>query len=137
MKKHILSLLVALSLFAVLILPASAEMNISASSISMSNGGETAIMELTFTCEFAGYYSIDASITQTRGRLYNFGFVSYGREFCGAGELVTAIVEIPTVFDLAFKPGPAEFDANVNLYDDDDTPQYDYGSLNTIIRLKK
>lgn len=137
MRKHILSLLAALSMFAVLILPASAEMNLSAGSSSMSNRGKTVIIELTFTCEFAGYYTIEGSIYQMSGRDRNVGYVSSGEDgTCQAGDRVTAIVGFSTTADLAFKPGPAQIFVIVDVYHQT-LPQYDESQLVEIVRLKR
>jgi hypothetical protein len=136
MKKNLFSLLAALGMFAVLILPVSAEMSFSTGSSWMSNRGKTVNIEMTFTCEFAGGYEIYGSLVQNSGRLQNYAPSSDASGYCEEGEQVTALVEFPSGRNLAFKPGPAQVDAALYLYNQY-TNQEDSGFLNTIVRLKK
>lgn len=140
MKKHVIALLAALSLFTALVLPANAEIALSTGRSSMSNGGQTVTMEFMFTCEFAGSYTISASLSQSVGRVQNFGS-AYTTGYCGQGEHVTVPLGIPSGRGLPFRAGPAQLEATMYVYGQDpNNPEnylYDDGTLQTVVRLRK
>ena len=140
MTKHLLGFLAALGLFAFLALPASASHDstpipVSIGKVSLSNRGQTATVNVTFTCAVTGGYDVSAQIYQTSGRLLNFGR-NWTTGTCVAEEVVTVSVPVTSQLGIAFKAGPAQVIAGVNQYDTD-TWNYFSGETAQTVRLGK
>lgn len=141
MKQRLLGLLSALSMFTILVLPASAEISLSAVASSISDGGETATLQVTFTCTYTGSYSVSGEVNQKSGRGTNYGNGGAHGE-CEANQQVIAYLNLTSQSERAFRPGPADVSITVfnwddGSHDDWENRDMDTGRLTTAIRLKK
>ncbi len=105
--------------------------------VSLSNGGKTATVNVTFTCALTASYSSSAQIYQTSGRLLNIGG-NNAEGTCVAGDQVTVSVPVTSQLGTAFKSGPAQVIASVYQYQyNPDTYEYieAYGETTQTARL--
>lgn len=141
MKQRLLSLLAALGMFAVLVLPASAEIGLSITDPSILNGAGTATVQVTFTCTYTGSFSVSGEVNQKFGHLTSYGNGGV-HGACEAGQQVVEYLDLVPQGNLPFRPGSAHLSVSVFNWEEGshDTPEnqgMDTGRLMTVIRLQR
>lgn len=137
MTFRIAGLVGVLVLLIVSVLPVSAQAAIFiGESGSLSNGRNTAMVDVGFTCEHAGAYGygLNVRIVQSTGRSWAEG-VLYEQGSCMAGEAVYRSVAVDTLA-AAFKPGPATVTVDLERRFLDDYGGYDWDTSHASATVK-
>lgn len=95
MKHRIVGLVAALSLFILMVMPASATLSLQVSGSHLVDRGTVAVIAVTVACETGTNFDItvDAGITQDQGQTTVFGHTASSKEdvSCADGSLTTIL----------------------------------------------